>query len=60
MQIPLYRKSRRMFSVIASPLLTAVTILNADAPRPVRVLVWDEQQPEQKRAYGDKFLGNDF
>jgi trehalose utilization protein len=23
----------------------------------VRVLVWDEQQPEQKRAYGDKFLG---
>ncbi|MFO0956453.1 MAG: ThuA domain-containing protein [Isosphaeraceae bacterium] len=30
------------------------------APRaddPVRVLVWDEQQPEQKRAYGDRFLG---
>lgn len=25
--------------------------------RPVRVLVWDEQQPEQKRAYGEKFLG---
>ncbi|MFO0902251.1 MAG: prolyl oligopeptidase family serine peptidase [Pirellulales bacterium] len=25
--------------------------------RPVRVLVWDEQQPEQKQAYGDKFLG---
>lgn len=24
---------------------------------PVRVLVWDEQQPEQKKAYGDKFLG---
>lgn len=23
----------------------------------VRVLVWDEQQPEQKKAYGDKFLG---
>jgi trehalose utilization protein len=24
---------------------------------PVRVLVWDEQQPQQKQAYGDKFLG---
>ncbi len=29
----------------------------ADEPTPVRVLVWDEQQPEQKQAYGDKFLG---
>jgi trehalose utilization protein len=30
----------------------------APAPkRPVRVLIWDEQQPEQKQAYGDKFLG---
>ena len=27
------------------------------AERPVQVLVWDEQQPEQKQAYGDKFLG---
>lgn len=25
--------------------------------RLIRVLVWDEQQPEQKQAYGDKFLG---
>ena len=24
---------------------------------PVRVLIWDEQQPQQKQAYGDKFLG---
>ena len=31
--------------------------LNAAVPGPVRVLVWDEQQPEQKRAYGEKFLG---
>jgi trehalose utilization protein len=23
----------------------------------IRVLVWDEQQPQQKEAYGDKFLG---
>jgi trehalose utilization protein len=28
----------------------------ADA-KPIRVLIWDEQQPEQKQAYGDKFLG---
>ena len=27
------------------------------ADTPLRVLVWDEQQPEQKQAYGDKFLG---
>ncbi len=33
------------------------TMLCAATPRPVRVLVWDEQQPEQKRAYGEKFLG---
>ena len=29
----------------------------AAEPRPVRVLVWDEQQPEQKRVY-ENFLGN--
>ncbi len=27
------------------------------AAEPVRVLVWDEQQPEQKQGYGEKFLG---
>src|SRR4051812_35275078 len=27
------------------------------AAAPIRVLVWDEQQPEQKQAYGEKFLG---
>ncbi|MEI8109078.1 MAG: trehalose utilization protein, partial [Verrucomicrobiota bacterium] len=37
-------------------LLTASSTLHA-APPPIRVLVWDEQQPEQKRAYGDLFLG---
>jgi trehalose utilization protein len=25
--------------------------------KPIRVLVWDEQQPEQTKGYGDKFLG---
>ncbi len=27
------------------------------ATKPVRVLIWDEQQPQQKQAYGDKYLG---
>lgn len=30
---------------------------SALAQQPIRVLVWDEQQPEQKQAYGEKFLG---
>src|ERR1043166_913180 len=40
-------------------LLSTAPLANLEAAtsRPVRVLVWDEQQPEQKRAYGDKFLG---
>ena len=29
----------------------------AAEPKPIRVLVWDEQQPEQTKGYGDKFLG---
>ena len=29
----------------------------AAEPKPIRVLVWDEQQPEQVKAYGGKFLG---
>lgn len=32
-------------------------ISHAADPRPIRVLIWDEQQPEQKQAYGDLFLG---
>jgi trehalose utilization protein len=31
--------------------------LAAGKPAPIHVLVWDEQQPAQKQAYGDKFLG---
>ncbi len=34
---------------------TCFTTLHA--AEPVRVLVWDEQQPEQKQGYGEKFLG---
>jgi trehalose utilization protein len=43
---------------LLSSLLFACVLSNpAAAADPVRVLVWDEQQPEQKKAYGDKFLG---
>src|SRR5690242_20058784 len=30
----------------------------AKARPPIRVLVWDEQQPAQKEAYGERMLGN--
>ncbi len=40
--------------ILPLTLLTASTAVAAD---PIRVLIWDEQQPEQKRAYGDLFLG---
>lgn len=43
----------RLFLLI---LFTPVMVFSAE-PKPLRVLVWDEQQPEQKKAYGDRFLG---
>ena len=43
-----------LFTVV---LLVAAAALQAASPHPVRVLMWDEQQPEQKRAYGERFLG---
>ena len=45
------------------PTLTLLTVLllaplaTLHAAEPIRVLVWDEQQPQQKEGYGDKFLG---
>ena len=44
-------------SLLSSLLLACVLSNPAAAADPIRVLVWDEQQPEQKKAYGDKFLG---
>ena len=35
--------------------LVGPAVAAADAP--LRVLIWDEQQPQQKESYGDKFLG---
>jgi trehalose utilization protein len=37
--------------------LLSFLFCTARAAEPIRVLVWDEQQPEQRQAYGDKFLG---
>ncbi len=38
-------------------LLLFFTAFPSFAAEPIRVLVWDEQQPEQKQGYGEKFLG---
>jgi len=37
--------------------LLAAPVIDLQSAEPIRVLVWDEQQPQQKEAYGDKFLG---
>jgi len=41
------------------PLIAVVALFAASmkAAEPVRVLVWDEQQPEQRQGYGERFLG---
>jgi trehalose utilization protein len=46
----------KLRAVLAAVLLTLCANFSL-AAGPVRVLVWDEQQPQQKQAYGDKFLG---
>jgi trehalose utilization protein len=38
-------------------LLLSALVCPLFAAEPVRVLVWDEQQPQQKEGYGEKFLG---
>ena len=43
-------------AVLALP-LCAAEVTHAPPTQGIRVLVWDEQQPEQKRAYGGRFLG---
>ena len=57
MQTRLLRQTNLLFPLLTFALLFTAAALQAAAPRPVRVLMWDEQQPEQKRAYGNKFLG---
>ncbi len=43
--------------VVASSLAT--TRADSAEPAPIRVVIWDERQPEQKQAY-DTFLGNEI
>jgi trehalose utilization protein len=56
-------QNRRTFlkavtTVTATSLLPAFPLFAAPAPaRPIRVVVWDERQPQQKQAY-DNFIGN--
>ncbi len=51
-----------ILKLICLAIALAITIilsssLTSHAAEPVRVLVWDEQQPEQSVGYGDQFLG---
>ncbi len=43
--------------LFVASLFAATVHAQAQQPHPVRVLVWDEQQPQQKEAYGPDFLG---
>jgi trehalose utilization protein len=43
--------------ILALLLLAFPGLTFAAEPQLIRVLIWDEQQPAQKQAYGDKFLG---
>lgn len=47
---------KHLFLLTAFSLLAGINGQAADS-HPIRVLVWDEQQPEQKTGYGGKFLG---
>ncbi|MFN0052076.1 MAG: ThuA domain-containing protein [Planctomycetales bacterium] len=49
-------RSRLTFVVVAL-LCSLLTVSAHSADQPIRVVVWDEQQPAQKEAY-DNFLGN--
>lgn len=46
---------KRSLTILITLLLSSLTVLHA--AEPIRVLVWDEQQPQQKQAYGERFLG---
>lgn len=42
---------------LAGAFLFATAPTGSAQEKSIRVLVWDEQQPEQKQGYGDQFLG---
>ena len=51
--------ARASASLFAGLLLSCTYLLAAEPTRPIRVVVWDEQQPAQKQAY-ENFLGNEI
>lgn len=53
----LQQSTMKPFFISALFTLLAFAPLLAAEPQPVRVLVWDEQQPVQKKTYEGKFLG---
>ena len=50
----MFRKASLIFALF---LTLSAGFAGADEPGPVRLLIWDERQPEQKQAYG-MFLGD--
>ncbi len=48
---------KTFFSLFLTTSLALLSPAHAQQSAPVRVLVWDEQQPQQKEAYGPDFLG---
>src|SRR5437773_2023012 len=48
---------KQYFAMYIALAICAAVQLQAAGSNPIRVLVWDEQQAQQKQAYGDKFLG---
>ena len=50
----MFRKASLIFALF---LTLSAGFAGADEPGPIRLLIWDERQPEQKQAYG-MFLGD--
>ncbi len=53
-----FRQNPAMRPLIPLLSLLALCGVGLADPAPIRVLVWDERQPEQKKAYGGGFLGD--
>lgn len=49
---------RRTFALALTALASVSPFARGEEPRPIRVVVWDERQPEQKEAYDGGFLGD--
>ncbi len=45
------------YLILAALSLFAPIVSNGADTKPIRVLIWDQQQPSQKKAYGPNFLG---